>query len=203
MFLSQVRKLRNIRWVLMFLSPTQEHKRPICESLPFFHSSLFFPLFCAPLPAAHTLATPALPRPRSASHAPPYLDLAPPFLGRVPAARPRPTACTGLTYLSHAPPSDAHWPHFAPPSSMHWPPGPAPPCPSRSTPGPTPPALVVPCQAMRTGRRMRTMRRTREQRTRVSTRMGLSRTRVSRTRGQHQDGPIYMFLFLVKFLFSD
>jgi hypothetical protein len=32
MFLGQVRKLRNIRWVLIFLSLAEEHKRPICES---------------------------------------------------------------------------------------------------------------------------------------------------------------------------
>jgi hypothetical protein len=48
--------------------PVEEHKRPICEPLPFFCSSTLSSFFCAPLPALrspHASATPAPHSPRA------------------------------------------------------------------------------------------------------------------------------------------
>jgi hypothetical protein len=111
MFHGQVRKLRNIRSVLMFLGPAEEHKRLICESSTFFCSS---PLLCAPLPAPRSAHAPATPAPRSlhTGHPgsaptvldrphPPYLDPAPPCLGLASAAR------SGPACLGRAPPGRA------------------------------------------------------------------------------------------------
>jgi hypothetical protein len=135
MFLGHVRSPRNTTYVprlgqeakehkvgLMFLSPAEEHKRPICESRPFFCSS---PLFCAPLPAPHAPATPrlpaphapatpALPWPRPAGHTPPYPDPALPCLGHASNVWPCPTVCVGCS----SPPRSAHRP-LALPGRVH------------------------------------------------------------------------------------
>jgi hypothetical protein len=169
MFLGQVMKLRNIKWVLMFLGPTEEQKRPICESHPFFHSSPFSPLFCAPLPAPHAPATPALPRPRPVGQAPPYPDPSPPCLGRALVARPHPTVCTGrrphlprprpaqqcAPVVGPTPPSSAcqrPWPALPRPCStrQRTPTArqrPAPPCSAHRVGGQSPPAPSPPVRA--------------------------------------------------------
>jgi hypothetical protein len=96
MFLGSVRKLRNIRWVFMFLGPAEEHKRPICESRSFFCSS--------PLPRSSAprclLPTHRHPGSLLPMHRPPPAPRSPraghpPCLDQVPAARPRSVACTG------------------------------------------------------------------------------------------------------------
>jgi hypothetical protein len=128
MFLDQVRKLRNIRSVLMFLGPTEEHKHPIYESRPFFHSS---PLFCAPLPAPHasTTTAPRSPRtdhPRSATHADPISP-------RLPSST-----------LAHSSPSAASClPRPTPPHSARQPPAPSRPAQQRAG------RLAQPCPVTR------------------------------------------------------
>jgi hypothetical protein len=129
----------------MFLDPTEEHKRPICESHPFFHSVPLSPLFCTPLPAPHASATPAPPTsvvlltaarvgrrpcpPSSVRRPPgPALPWPRPTRPRAPAVGP------------------------APPSSTCRPPGPAlphpaPPCPANRVGGPSLPTPAPPVTA--------------------------------------------------------
>jgi hypothetical protein len=107
MFLGSVRKLRNIRWVFMFLGPAEEHKRPICESRSFFCSSPLPPLFCAPLPAPHAPA-PRLPAPHAlATPGSPLPTRRPPSLPRPSAGRPAPFGRVHRPRLASPPFTDA------------------------------------------------------------------------------------------------
>jgi hypothetical protein len=118
----------------------EEHKRPICESHPFF---CFSPLLCAPLPAPHGPATLALPRlakpcttptrsylasavrwlpgpaPQHASAASPPALVVPRPAARVGPVSPHPAVCAGR-----------------PPCPGRAPPGPAQQCASAARPGP-------------------------------------------------------------------
>jgi hypothetical protein len=80
----------NIRWVLIFLGQVRKlrNKRWVRSSVP----RCLLPMHRPPrLPAPHAPATPALPRSCPAGHTPPYPDPTPPCLGRAPVVRPSPT----------------------------------------------------------------------------------------------------------------
>jgi hypothetical protein len=102
----------------MFLGSAKEHKRSICESRPFFHSSPLSPLFWAPLPAPHALATPA-PRSPRAQPAMPRPTLTWSRLAsarrRLPGPAPQRAPAVGPTCLARAPPGCTHRPCLAPP----------------------------------------------------------------------------------------
>jgi hypothetical protein len=141
MFLSQVRKLRNIRWVLKLLGHSSVRPRNI--SVQFMNPSCFFVLPRSPCSSA-----PCCLRPHTCHSGSPLPMRPPP---RLYPGRPRPTLPQpGPACLDRAPPGHARWTRLIPPSSTRRLPGPG-----RAPPGPTSPASAAPRPAARAGCRPR------------------------------------------------